>query len=82
MVIVEICIGSACYVKGSNQVVTILQKMIDEHNWQEQVSVKGAFCMQMCTQGLGIKINGQALHGIGLHNVEVELERAINEALL
>ena len=53
MVTVEVCIGSACYVKGSNEVVTILQELIKEKGWEDQVNVKGAFCMQVCTQGLG-----------------------------
>ena len=45
MVTVEVCIGSACYVKGSNEVVTILQELIKEKGWEDQVNVKGAFCM-------------------------------------
>ena len=49
MVTVEVCIGSACYVKGSNEVVTILQELIKEKGWEDQVNVKGAFCMQVCT---------------------------------
>ena len=61
MVTVEVCIGSACYVKGSNEVVTILQKLIKEKGWEDQVNVKGAFCMQVCTQGLGLRVNGKQL---------------------
>ena len=41
MVTVEVCIGSACYVKGSNEVVTILQELIKEKGWEDQVNVKG-----------------------------------------
>ena len=32
MVQVEVCIGSACYVKGANQVIQDLMKMIEENN--------------------------------------------------
>lgn len=83
MVKIEICIGSACYVKGSNQVVTILQSMIKEKGWDEKVEVKGSFCMQACQagQGLGIRINGKQLAGVGLHNVEEILEKEITEVL-
>ena len=81
MVTVEVCIGSACYVKGSNQVVSILQDLIREKGWENQVEVKGAFCMQVCTQGLGLRVNGKQLLGVGLHNVQETLEREIQTAL-
>ena len=81
MVTVEVCIGSACYVKGSNQVVSILQDLIREKGWETQVEVKGAFCMQVCTQGLGLRVNGKQLLGVGLHNVKETLEREIQTAL-
>ena len=81
MVTVEVCIGSACYVKGSNQVVSILQDLIREKGWENQVEVKGAFCMQVCTQGLGLRVNDKQLLGVGLHNVKETLEREIQTAL-
>ena len=34
MVQVEVCIGSACYVKGANQVIQDLMTMIEENNWK------------------------------------------------
>ena len=81
MVTVEVCIGSACYVKGSNQVVSILQDLMREKGWENQGEVKGAFCMQVCTQGLGLRVNGKQLLGVGLHNVKETLEREIQTAL-
>ena len=81
MVTVEVCIGSACYVKGSNEVATILQELIKEKGWEDPVNVKGAFCMQVCTQGLGLRVNGKQLLGVGLHNVREVLEREITAAL-
>ncbi|MEA4874320.1 (2Fe-2S) ferredoxin domain-containing protein [Anaerorhabdus sp.] len=83
MVKIEVCIGSACYVKGSNQVVTILQSLVKENQWEEKVEIKGSFCMQSCQggHGLGIRINGRQLLGVGLHNVEEVLKQEISEAL-
>ena len=46
-----------------------------------QVNVKGAFCMQVCTQGLGLRVNGKQLLGVGLHNVREVLEQEITAAL-
>lgn len=81
MVIVEVCVGSSCYVKGSNQVVAYLKQLIAENHWEDQVQIKGAFCMQMCSEGLGVKVNGRPLSKLGLHNVQEELKRAIEGEL-
>ena len=52
MVTIEICIGSSCFVKGSNEVVELLKNYIAEHHLEEKVQLKGAFCMGQCTKGL------------------------------
>ncbi len=82
MVQIEVCIGSACYVKGANQVVNDLMGMIAENHWSDKVELKGCFCMKSCEthSGLGIKINGEALTGITVANAkEVLRERLIQE---
>ena len=58
--------------------------MIKEKGWDELVEVKGSFCMQSCQagQGLGIRVNGKQLNGVGLHNVEEILEKEITEVLV
>ncbi len=81
MVVVEICVGSSCYVKGSNQVVQIVKEMINKNNWQDLVEIKGAFCMQMCTDGLGVKINGKPIDKLGLHNAEEVIKEIISKEL-
>lgn len=77
MVVVEVCVGSSCYVKGSNQVVSLVKEMIAENHWEDKVTLKGAFCMQMCSEGLGVRVNGKPLKKLGLHNVKEELYAAI-----
>ena len=37
MVTIEICIGSSCFVKGSNEVVELLKNYIAEHHLEEKV---------------------------------------------
>ena len=83
MVNVEICIGSACYVKGSGQVVTDLNELIQAHHWEDQVAVKGSFCMKACQNhlGLGIRIDGKQLEQVTAQNTREVLEKEITAAL-
>ena len=83
MLEIEICIGSACYVKGSSRVVNDLTQMIKEEGWEDKVTLKGSFCMKACQNkiGLGIRINGKILPGVTLQNAAEILKAAITEHL-
>ena len=59
---VTVCIGSSCHLRGSKDVVQILEKLIANYRMQEQVELKGSFCMGQCTSGVCVKINGQVYH--------------------
>lgn len=83
MLNVEICIGSACYVKGSSQVVNDLNSLIKEKGWEDKIAVKGSFCMKACQNhiGLGIRINGKQIEQVTAQNAREILERELTAAL-
>ena len=83
MVNVEICIGSACYVKGSSQVVNDLNALIKDKGWEDKIAVKGSFCMKACQNhiGLGIRINGRQIEGVTAQNAREILDRELSAAL-
>ena len=80
MIDVEVCLGSACFVKGSHQIVTILKELIDINNWNDKVSVRGAFCMGACSQkGVGVKIDGESVTNVGIYNAREVLNKRLKE---
>lgn len=81
MVTIEVCIGSSCFVKGSNEVVAFLKNYIIEHQLEDKILLKGAFCMGMCTQGLGIRINDKQIPGVTLYNMQSLIEKELNAIL-
>lgn len=83
MVSIEICIGSACYVKGSSQVVKDLNALVEENGWKDQVEIKGSFCMKSCQNkwGLGIRVNGKQLQGVTMQNAKEMLKNEISAAI-
>ena len=40
---VTICIGSACHLKGSREIIAKLQKLVAENGLSDQVDLNGAF---------------------------------------
>lgn len=83
MITVQICLGSACYVRGSKKAVDISKKSISENNWEDKVELQGSFCKKYCERetGLGITVNGEYLEGVGIHNLKEIFESRINELL-
>ena len=84
MINVEICIGSACYVKGSSRIVEIMKQMVADHHWEDRVSLKGAFCMKACQagMGLGVRVNGALLDGVTLENARSLVEAKVQELMV
>lgn len=67
--IVTVCIGSSCHLKGSRAVVTELQRLIGENNLNDKVELKATFCMNKCEQGVCVTVDG-ALFSVSPDTVE------------
>lgn len=55
--IIEVCIGSACHLKGAYNVINSLQQLISEKGLQDRVTLKGAFCLGQCTSAVSVKVD-------------------------
>ena len=57
MLTINVCIGSACHLKGSYSVISKLQELVKEHSLEDKVEIKGAFCLGRCTQAVSVKVD-------------------------
>ena len=55
---VTICIGSACHLKGSREIIQQLQKLVKEHGVSDKVDLNGAFCTGNCVNGVCVTVDG------------------------
>nr|WP_122012262.1 NAD(P)H-dependent oxidoreductase subunit E [Maliibacterium massiliense] len=53
-----ICIGSACHLKGSHQVIESLQRLIKAHNVSDKVELAGSFCKGECQSDVCVTVDG------------------------
>lgn len=56
---VVVCIGSSCHLKGSRDVIQILERNIALNGLKDQVNLKGSFCMGRCQEGVSITVDGK-----------------------
>ena len=79
--IVKICVGSSCHLKGSYNVIQAFQRLIENEGLQDQVTPKAAFCMGHCTEGVSTMFDDEFVGNVTPENaVEVFQKHAI-EAL-
>ena len=56
MIIINVCIGSACHIKGSYNVINSLQQLTEEYGLTDRVDTRAAFCLGHCTQAVSVRI--------------------------
>ena len=59
MLTIVICVGSSCYVRGSDKVAGILERLIEQQKLREHIQLKGAFCMEHCSLGVSVSLGEQ-----------------------
>ena len=55
---VTICIGSACHLKGSREIVQKMQELVAKNGVADKVDLNGAFCSGNCVNGVCVTIDG------------------------
>jgi NADH:ubiquinone oxidoreductase subunit E len=64
MLIVTICVGSSCSIRGSDELAAEIQRLIEKEKLQGLVDIVGAFCMDTCSKGVSVRIGERAFSGI------------------
>lgn len=71
MVLVQVCVGSSCHLRGSAKVVELLRKALAENNLEDKVTLAGSFCARKCNQiGVTVRVDGEACTGITEENFD------------
>lgn len=56
---IEVCIGSACHLKGSYEVIEHFKNKIKENRLENDVELKAAFCLGNCVNSVSVKYSGR-----------------------
>lgn len=63
--IIEICVGSSCHIKGSHEIVEMFQKEIQQRNLDNEITLAGCFCTRQCNrEGVTVVIDDVTHTGI------------------
>ncbi len=79
--IIQVCVGSSCHLKGSPEIVELLQKNVEENNLQDEITLAGSFCIGRCNRvGVTIQVDDDVHTGITKENFkEFFTENVLNK---
>ncbi len=63
--IIQICVGSSCHLKGSAEIVELFQKAVEEYRLETEVTLAGSFCIGKCNRiGVTVQVDDEVYTGL------------------
>ncbi|MDD4335210.1 MAG: (2Fe-2S) ferredoxin domain-containing protein [Desulfotomaculaceae bacterium] len=70
MLIIQVCVGSSCFLRGSKIIIAEIEKLIAELQLEDKVLLKGCFCHDKCTGGVTVMVGEKLFTGIAPKDIE------------
>lgn len=79
--IIQVCVGSSCHLKGSPEIVELLQKAVEEYHLEDEVTLAGSFCIGKCNRiGVTVQVDEDVHVGVTSENFkEFFREQVLNK---
>ncbi len=63
--IVQVCVGSSCHLKGTQELVELLQKAIATNGLESDITLAGSFCTGKCNrEGVTVTVDDDVWTGV------------------
>lgn len=67
--VIKVCVGSSCHIKGAPEIVDSLQKAVEEYHLENEVTLVGSFCIGKCNRiGVTVQVDDDIHVGITRDN--------------
>ena len=63
--IIQICVGSSCHLKGAPEIVERFRRGVEEHGLEQKVTLAGSFCIGKCNRvGVTVQVDDDVYVGV------------------
>ena len=67
--LIQVCVGSSCHIKGAPEIVELLNNAIEKNNLQNEITLAGNFCIGQCNRfGVTVQVDDEIYTGITTEN--------------
>ena len=79
---IQICVGSSCHLKGSEKVVELFQRAVEERGLADKITLAGSFCIGRCNrEGVTVQVDDDIITGVKPETFENFFETEILQKL-
>jgi len=78
MMVIKVCIGSACHLKGSYDVIKGIEKYLDDHQISH-IELKSSFCLGKCSEAVSVEINEEYIVSMSPNTINDMMQTIIKE---
>ena len=76
--IIQVCVGSSCHLKGSPEIVELLKNAVEEYHLEDEVTLAGSFCIGKCNRvGVTVQVDDDIHVGITKENFKEFLQEQV-----
>ena len=76
--IIKICVGSSCHLKGSSEIVRLLTEEIKSRSLEDEITLAGSFCLGKCNRsGVTVQLDEEIHAGITPENFKEFFETKV-----
>lgn len=79
---INVCVGTNCFVKGSQEILKKTLEYIEERNLSEVVDIKANFCMENCDKGPSVSIGSQLISNADVTFIIREIDSQLSRVQL
>jgi NADH:ubiquinone oxidoreductase subunit E len=54
--VIKVCVGSSCHLKGSYDVVEAFKSLVKKYNVEDKIELQASFCLGNCLQGVSVAV--------------------------
>lgn len=67
--IIQICVGSSCHLKGSEKIVELFQNAVAQNHLDGDITLAGSFCTGRCNRvGVTVTVDDDIFTGVTPEN--------------
>ncbi len=75
--ILSVCVGSSCHLKGSYDVIETFKKLIAERKLEDKIELRACFCLGRCADGVSVKADNNYILGVNGSNAVEKFDAEI-----
>jgi NADH-quinone oxidoreductase subunit G len=74
---VSVCLGTTCFLRGSEDLLRGIARHAEENGLEELVDIRGHFCFEQCESGPSVAVNGERIEQCTLEQARARIDESV-----